>query len=150
MVIVWNLKSYNLFKDLKNIIFSQFLTHPRYPRVSFTLSTHEHFTIFLKNFHHLETYLSWPAVSQIWSLIFLPLSSIVLILKSIPIVEIKVVLKASSENLQTKLLTPSFFLTIKWRIWIWVSMLLFCWSRIDKIFFHYCMIWSIKIWMSFY
>jgi uncharacterized membrane protein len=38
-------------------------------------------------------------VSQIWSFIFFPLSSMVLILKSIPIVEMKVVLKASSENL---------------------------------------------------
>jgi hypothetical protein len=37
-------------------------------------------------------------VSQIWSLIFFPSSSIVLILKSIPMVEMKVVLKASSEK----------------------------------------------------
>ena len=43
---------------------------------------------------------TWPAVSHIWSLIFFPLSSMVLILKSIPIVEMKVVLKASSENLK--------------------------------------------------
>ena len=48
-----------------------------------------------------------PAVSQIWSLIFFPLSSMVLILKSMPIVEMKVVLKASSENLdKEKLFNP--------------------------------------------
>lgn len=41
-----------------------------------------------------------PAVSHICSLIFFPLSSMVLILKSMPIVEINVVLKASSENLE--------------------------------------------------
>ena len=44
--------------------------------------------------------LSCPAVSQICNFIFFPWSSTVLILKSIPIVEINVVLKVSSENLK--------------------------------------------------
>ena len=45
---------------------------------------------------------TWPAVSQIWSLIFFPLSSMVLILKSIPMVAICVVLKVSSVILRSR------------------------------------------------
>ena len=50
--------------------------------------------------------LSCPAVSQICNFIFFPWSSTVLILKSIPIVEINVVLKVSSENLNIFSLNP--------------------------------------------
>ena len=45
---------------------------------------------------------SWPAVSQIWSLILLPSNSIVRILKSIPMVVMKEGVNESSENLKSK------------------------------------------------
>ena len=52
--------------------------------------------------------LSWPAVSQNWSLIFFPRQFIVLILKSIPKVGVKVELKdPSSEKLKRMLVLPT-------------------------------------------
>ena len=50
---------------------------------------------------------SWPAVSQIWSLTFLPPRCTVLILKSIPIVVMNVEEKVSLAYLNSRLVLPT-------------------------------------------